>query len=245
MSRDAGFSRADVDTGILADVKFRALWRRVDDDARMARAFTLYMAILTESWGAGCRLSAAEAAPLWLNGVAELEADLAAVELLDTEGRIPTRAWSSWFEPASARRQATLDRWQKANEKRADERRRSRDDEPRGNSEDTASEPRGYTRSDRSIRSVHQTGPSGPSQQRAHEPRARRGVVIDSDGRRFTPSRQGPPLPAGTFREAMTRAAPPGSFVATHVPQRVGDIAESVLSDLLDQTDEGPGDDDA
>lgn len=118
MSRDAGFAVADVSTSMLDDPKFRALWRTLGDPAAMSRGVLLYVATLLESWRAGERAAATAAAPMWLDGVPELEAALRAAGLIDDEGMIPAHAWQSWFVPAVERRDATRERWRRSNKRR-------------------------------------------------------------------------------------------------------------------------------
>jgi hypothetical protein len=119
MSRDDGFSIADIDTSILSDPKFRALWRHLNDPAAMGQAVAVYLSTLLESWHSGARSTAATAAPMWLPDVGPAVAALQAVGLLDDEWRIPEHAWQSWFTPVVARRNANRERWQRANANRS------------------------------------------------------------------------------------------------------------------------------
>lgn len=104
MSRGAGFENADIDVGILDDPKFRAFARSTRDEGILARGVVAHLAVTTSSWGAGERLTLEEAAPLWLTGLEDLAERLVAVGLLDTEHRIPEKAWQSWYAPAAQRR---------------------------------------------------------------------------------------------------------------------------------------------
>jgi hypothetical protein len=107
MSRDDGFAIADVDTGFFADPKVVALARRLRDPVQTAAHLALYLALVLGSWGAGARITFDEAVPAWLLGpVDELRSNLAAVGLIDADGRIPKRAWTSWYLPAHTRREA-------------------------------------------------------------------------------------------------------------------------------------------
>jgi hypothetical protein len=69
----------------------------------MAQAVTVYLAVILESWRSGERSAAENAAPLWLADASDAVAGLSAVGLLDDAGRIPERAWRSWFGPAHDR----------------------------------------------------------------------------------------------------------------------------------------------
>jgi hypothetical protein len=105
MSRSEGFPIADVDVGVLDDPKVRALARSTRDEALVARAIVAYLSVVTSSWGRGERVTLEDAVPLWITGTEDLAGRLAAVGLLDSEGRIPERAWESWFMPAWDRRE--------------------------------------------------------------------------------------------------------------------------------------------
>lgn len=109
MSRDQGFTTADVHVGLLDDPKVRKLWRRLKDPAAMDAAIVTYLAVLLGSWAAGERVTAEDVAPLWA-GDLDLSA-LQHVGLLDPEGRIPEHAWSSWFGTADERREKARARW--------------------------------------------------------------------------------------------------------------------------------------
>ncbi len=151
MSREAGFSRADVDTSLLADPKVVHLARQLRDPHLVATATCMYVGLVLASWKAGERVTLEDAAPAWfLEPVDKIRAALTAAELLDSEGRIPIHAWASWYEPAAERRRATVDRWTRANEKRR---------VSRGDSAATAQQPRGY------IGEPQPTGPTGPTGQ--------------------------------------------------------------------------------
>lgn len=136
MSRDAGFTIADLDTGLLRDAKFRALRRDLTLQAERTEAVTLYVAVLLESWEAGERLTLDEATPEWMNPTSGVAQALITVGLLDEDGRIPEAAWNSWFVTAAERRQISRDRW-----KRAQANRRGR--KPKPSPDDTAGSHRG------------------------------------------------------------------------------------------------------
>ena len=154
MSRDDGFPIADVDTGYLDDSKVRNLWRALGDQGRMTHALALHVATLLASWGAGCRVTVTEAAPLWLTPDPDLIAALQKTHLLDGTQRLPVRSWKAWHDPASKRREVARERWRRANEKRRKEPNAVAAAVPRGNSAATkATGPSGPVR----------TGPIGPS----------------------------------------------------------------------------------
>jgi hypothetical protein len=104
MSRDDGFAIADIDVGVLRDVKVRRLRQQVPDD--FPATVVLYLAVVLSSWEDGLRLSALEADSV-VEATAERIAGLKAVELLDEDGKIPAHAWESWFRPAWERREAS------------------------------------------------------------------------------------------------------------------------------------------
>jgi hypothetical protein len=107
MSRDDGFAIADVDTGYFSDPKVVALARRLRNPVQTAAHLALYQALVLGSWGAGARITFDEALPAWwLEPPDEIRSNLAAVGLIDADGRIPKRAWTSWYLPAHTRREA-------------------------------------------------------------------------------------------------------------------------------------------
>lgn len=107
MSRDDGFAIADVDTSFFADPKVVALARRLRDPVQTAAHLALYQALVLGSWGAGARITFDDAVPAWwFEPVDEIRSNLAAVGLIDAAGRIPKRAWTSWYLPAHTRREA-------------------------------------------------------------------------------------------------------------------------------------------
>lgn len=119
MSRDDGFAVADLSTDLLDDPKVKALWRDLGDQGRMGHALTLYTATVLASWKAGARVPVTDAAPVWLVPDETLVSALTAAKLLDRTGRIPIKAWKSWFGPAADRREKLRTKWRRANEKRA------------------------------------------------------------------------------------------------------------------------------
>ena len=105
MSRDDGFTVADVDSSYFDDAKMRDLWHALGDADRMARAVCLHQSTLLASWRAGSRVTVAQAVPLWLAVDAELVTVLRAVKLLDRFGKIPSDSWQVWFGTAYKRRE--------------------------------------------------------------------------------------------------------------------------------------------
>jgi hypothetical protein len=104
--RPVWFQVANLDVDRLhdGDGKVRALWRRVaGDEAVMARCLAAHEATFAKSWKTGRRVTLEEAAPFWLSDLDQLLDVLAAVELLDAEGRIPEASWERWYGPARDR----------------------------------------------------------------------------------------------------------------------------------------------
>lgn len=117
MSRDDGFTVMDVSVAIHEDAKFKALARRHPELA--AAAFTAYVALMGESWSAGCRV------PIEDNWPARLipfdHAVIVALRrfrLLDKCSLIWPETWERWFGPAQRRQEQARARWARANEKR-------------------------------------------------------------------------------------------------------------------------------
>jgi hypothetical protein len=106
----------DVSTDICNDSKFRRLHRHNPD--HVAPAFFAYVAVLSESWKAGRRVTVADSWPTVLPFDAGVVASMVAVGLLDKNGRPPAKVWSGWYEPARRRRDQSRDRWNRYNEKR-------------------------------------------------------------------------------------------------------------------------------
>ena len=104
MSRDDGFSVADIDSAYFDDAKMRDLWQRLRDPALMATAVCLHQSTVLASWRHGERVTAAQAAPLWIIADQGMLDMLHAVGLLDGEYRVPEQSWTEWFGAAYARR---------------------------------------------------------------------------------------------------------------------------------------------
>ncbi len=118
MGRDDGFPIADVAVGLLDDDKVRRLWRLLGDQAAMCEAMTTHEAVLLASWGAGHRVTATSAVPLWLTPDPATIHALVSVGLLDSRERIPSKAWASYFGPAAARRESAREAGRKGNARR-------------------------------------------------------------------------------------------------------------------------------
>jgi hypothetical protein len=120
VSRDDGFPRADVDVGYFHDPKMIALARRLRDERATAAHAAVYLAVVLGSWAEGRRATLDDCLPAWwLQASDDVRTNLQEVGLLDDDGRIPERAWSSWFKPAQTRRQHQRDRWNRANARRS------------------------------------------------------------------------------------------------------------------------------
>jgi hypothetical protein len=118
MARDEGFAVADTATSKHTDPKFRRLWRMLRDEVTMNAAVVLYEAVTLASWQHGERVAAEDAAPTWMVDVDTPTAALIGAGLLDTDARLPEKAWLAWFAPAVERRDALRERWRKANDRR-------------------------------------------------------------------------------------------------------------------------------
>jgi hypothetical protein len=102
-SRD-GLARADVDTGLYADPKVKALARLQRDPVRTAATMTLYLATVLESWAENDRVSVEDAMPAWyLADYAEMVTDLTTVGLLADDGMIPEPTLDRWLSGIRAR----------------------------------------------------------------------------------------------------------------------------------------------
>ena len=116
MSRDDGFSVMDVSVAIHEDAKFKALARRHPE--LVAEAFVAYVALMGESWSAGCRVPLADNWPRLIPYRAEVERALKRFRLVDGKGLVWPGTWERWFGPAAHRQEQSRERWRRANEKR-------------------------------------------------------------------------------------------------------------------------------
>lgn len=156
MSRTEGFAVMDVSTSICDDPKFRRIQRQSPE--LVGTAFSVYVAVMAESWRAGKRVSVDDAWPSIIPYDARADEALREAGLLDRRGLPSAKAWRSWFEPAYKRRETMREKWRRANENR-------RDDSappPRGNRADTAAPvPSRTAPSDRTVR-PDRSAPSDP-----------------------------------------------------------------------------------
>jgi hypothetical protein len=106
MSRDDGFTIADVDSSYFEDAKWREAWQTLRDPDQMAKAVCIHASTLLASWRQGERLTVRQSAPLWLLVDDALVALLQACGLLDDNARIPVASWDQWFGAAFTRREA-------------------------------------------------------------------------------------------------------------------------------------------
>jgi hypothetical protein len=116
VSRDAGFDRCDLDTGIFSDPKFKKLARNHPDLIAVATAG--YIGIVAQSWRAAERLSAEDAWPAILPWSPDAVVAMQEANLLDVDGKIVEHAWESWFGEANRRRLGGRARWQRYNKTR-------------------------------------------------------------------------------------------------------------------------------
>jgi hypothetical protein len=160
MARDDGFRIADVDSGYYDDEKVRRLWRALLDVPLMTEATTVHLTTVLASWREGRRVTAEEAAPLWLPVRAEVLAGLQTAGLLDRTGRVPVASWREWYEPALERKRARQEAGRKGGRAKAE-----RSSSNATASDATAPLERRSTRPVRQDRTVPSSPsvPSGPS----------------------------------------------------------------------------------
>lgn len=119
MSRDDGFAVADFATSHFDDPKVKALCKALAPDVdRICRALTLHEAIVLVSWREGRRVTAEDAAPIWLLDFDAPADDLRIHKLLDDDSKLPVRSWRKWYGAANKRRNALRAGWRKRDEKR-------------------------------------------------------------------------------------------------------------------------------
>ena len=116
MSKANGFDRMDVATDLLNDPKFRRL-ARIAPDA-VGGCVTLYVGLLADSWRQAERMTIEDAWPSVLPYDATYAELLKGVRLIDPDGRIPVKVWQEWFVEVLKRREASRERWNRANQKR-------------------------------------------------------------------------------------------------------------------------------
>jgi hypothetical protein len=105
MPRAQGFARGDLDTAFPLDDKFLALRGRLPAD-RYYAATGVYFHVVAATWREAERKVAIRVVP----DAEDLIAELVAVGLLDGDGRLPGRAFSSWVGRARKARKAATDR---------------------------------------------------------------------------------------------------------------------------------------
>lgn len=125
MSRDEGFAVMDVSTDIVNDPKVRKMFREAPDHA--AVAFTVYIALLAESWKAGRRVPLEDAWPAHVPMDGGAVKALYLVGLLDKSRKIANKSWNGWFEEANKRRTNARERWKRANANRGESSTNNRD----------------------------------------------------------------------------------------------------------------------
>jgi len=104
MSRDDGFrTTLDHDPRFLHDAKIRRLRREAPNESEGAIRTLLYLGLRDASWFDGERLFIEDAETFYHATTERIDA-LRDVGLIDAEGRIPGRAWESWFGVARDRR---------------------------------------------------------------------------------------------------------------------------------------------
>lgn len=131
MPKGEGFDVMDVSTRVHKDAKFRALANKHPD--LVAPAFLVYVAALGESWAEGSRVPIQEAWPTLIPYRDDVVAALVEQRLVDKAGRVSMATWDDWFGTAFRRREASRERWRRANAHRA-----GTSGEPRGDREATA-----------------------------------------------------------------------------------------------------------
>ena len=139
MSQQPGFDVMDIDTSIANDPKFRRIHRTNAD--LVSTAFMAYVALLGESWKAAERVTIEDAWPALLPFDTRAVESMQTAGLIDSDGRIPSRAWRKRFAEANKRRIAARARWRRHNDKRGKSSTNNdatATDEPRGSDVDTA-----------------------------------------------------------------------------------------------------------
>lgn len=101
MSRDDGFTIADVSVAFLRDPKVRQLRAR---GLEGGAAVLIYLGVVLSSWEHGERLTLSESDTPF-PATPKRVAMLREVGMIDPDGRIPGAIWAAWFGPAQARKQ--------------------------------------------------------------------------------------------------------------------------------------------
>lgn len=105
MPRSQGFARGDLDTAFPLDDKFLDLRGRLTSD-RYYAATGVYWTVVAATWREAERKIAIRVAP----DAADLIDELVAVKLLEPDGRLPSRSFTSWIGRAKRQRKTTADR---------------------------------------------------------------------------------------------------------------------------------------
>lgn len=105
MARSQGFARGDIDTAFPLDDKFLALRGKLSSE-RYYTAVGVYFTVVAATWREAERKAAAKVAP----DAAEPIADLQSVGLLDADGRVTNRAFTSWIGRARRQRKSATER---------------------------------------------------------------------------------------------------------------------------------------
>lgn len=105
MPRSQGFARGDIDTAFPLDDKFLALRGRLLTE-RYYAATGVYFTVVAATWREAERKIALRVAP----DAADLIDELVAVGLLDSDGRLPNRAFTSWIGRARRQRKVSAER---------------------------------------------------------------------------------------------------------------------------------------
>ena len=105
MPRAQGFARGDIDTAFPLDDKFLALRGRLTAE-RYYAATGVYFTVVAATWREAERKVALRVAP----DAADLIDELVAVGLLTADGRVSTKAFTTWIGRAKRNRKVTSDR---------------------------------------------------------------------------------------------------------------------------------------
>ena len=105
MPRSQGFARGDIDTAFPLDDKFLALRGRLSSE-RYYTAVGVYFTVVAATWREAERKTAAKVAP---DAAVPIE-DLQSAGLLDADGRVTNRAFTSWIGRARRLRKASTER---------------------------------------------------------------------------------------------------------------------------------------
>lgn len=105
MPRSQGFSRGDIDTAFPLDDKFLSLRGRLSSEQYYATV-GVYFTIVAATWREADRKPGLRVAP----DAGPIVDELKAAGLLDSEGRVTTRAFTSWIGRAKRQRKSSAER---------------------------------------------------------------------------------------------------------------------------------------